>query len=74
MGLPGYVTQGVGKSGARWVAIASHPGGPPVHHFSRDKGVYYLLDFSDGGPGRLVDAARDFRAILKHLVARSKKH
>ena len=68
------MTHGVGKSGARWAALATRPGGPPVHHFSRDKGVYYLLDFSDGGSGRLVDAARDFRAILKHLAKKPREH
>ena len=72
-GLPGYVVQGVGDSGARWAAILDRPGGLPLHHFSRDQGVYYLLDFSGGAPGRLVDAARDFREILKHLPSRPRR-
>ena len=73
-GLPGTVVQGVGASGARWAAIVDRPGGPPLHHFSRDQGVYYLLDFSDGAPGRLVDAARDLRALLEHLPARPRRN
>ena len=70
-GLPGHVAEGRNQAGFRWAAILDGPDGSPLHHFCCDQGVYYLLDFSDGGPGRLVHAGRDFRAILQRLVKRT---
>ncbi len=66
-GLAGHVTRGYNARGQMWAALLAKPNGPPVHHFCRDKGVYYVLDFSDGGPGRLVDSGRSFAAVLDHL-------
>ena len=66
-GLAGHATRGYNAQGQMWAAILDRPDGPPVHHFCRDKGVYYVLDFSDGGPGRLVDSGRSFAAVLDHL-------
>ncbi len=66
-GLAGHVTRGCNAKGQMWAAILERPDGPPLHHFYRDKGVYYVLDFSDGGPGRLVDSGRSFGAVLDHL-------
>ena len=66
-GLPGHLTRGFSETGAMWAAIVEQPGGPPLHQFCRDKGVYYLVDYSGPPSGRLVDASRSFREILKHL-------
>jgi hypothetical protein len=53
-----------------WAAILERPEGPPLHHFSRDKGVYYVLHFTEDGQARLVDASRSFAEVLDHLPAR----
>ena len=66
-GLPGRMTRGAGQSGRIWAAILDRPGGRPLQHFCREQGVYYLLDFSGPGEGRLVDASRRFDDVLKHL-------
>ncbi len=69
-GLAGHVARGYTSNGQMWAAILDRPDGPPQHHFCREQGVYYVLDFSGGHAGRLVDAGRDFDEILKHLPAR----
>ena len=66
-GLPGHVTRGFGQTGAMWAAILDRPGGRPLQHFCREQGVYYLLDFTRRGEGRLVDAGRRFDELLRHL-------
>lgn len=66
-GLPGHVTRGFGQTGAMWAAILDRPGGRPVQHFCREQGVYYLLDFTDHGEGRLVDAGRCIEELLGRL-------
>ena len=66
-GLPGHVTRGAGQSGHMWAAILDRPGGRPLQHFCREQGVYYLLDFTSHGEGRLVDASRRFDDVLKYL-------
>jgi hypothetical protein len=69
-GLAGHVTRGYNKRGRMWAAILERPEGPPLHHFSRDKGVYYVLHFTEDGQARLVDASRSFAEVLDHLPAR----
>ena len=69
-GQPGYVTRGVGETGDMWAAILDRPGGYPMQHFCREQGVYYVLDFTGPGAGRLVDANRRFDEVLKHLPER----
>ncbi len=68
-GLPGHVTRGAGQSGHIWAAILDRPGGRPLQHFCREQGVYYLLDYTSHGDGRLVDASRRFDDMLRHLPA-----
>lgn len=74
LGLAGSVTRGYNARGQMWAAILERPNGPPLHHFCRDRGIYYVLDFSDGGPGRLVDSSRSFNAVLKHLPKEPPRH
>ena len=69
-GAPGHVTRGYTPSGLMWAAILERPDGSPVHHFTRDKGVYYLLHVAPDGNARLVDANRSFDEILAHLPQR----
>ena len=66
-GQPGHVTRGFGETGDMWAAILDRPGGSPMQHFCREQGVYYVLDFTGPGAGRLVDASRRFDEVLKHL-------
>ncbi|MDH3593650.1 MAG: hypothetical protein OEM93_02260 [Rhodospirillales bacterium] len=70
-GRPGYVTRGVSETGDMWAAILDRPGGYPMQHFCREQGVYYVLDFTGPGAGRLVDASRRFDEVLKRLPERS---
>lgn len=70
-GLAGHVARGFTRNGHMWAAILDRPAGPPLHHFCREQGVYYVLDFTGGDAGRLVDAGRDFDEILRHLPARA---
>lgn len=70
-GLPGHVTRGFGQTGAMWAAILDRPGGRPMQHFCREQGVYYVLDFTGRGEGRLVDAGRRFDEVLGRLPGRS---
>ncbi len=67
---PGYVTRGVSETGDIWAAILDRPGGYPIQHFCREQGVYYVLDFTGPGAGRLVDASRRFDEVLKRLPER----
>jgi hypothetical protein len=69
-GAAGHVTRGYTPSGLMWAAILDRPGGSPVHHFCRDKGVYYVLHVGADGQARLVDANRDFTEVLAHLPGR----
>ncbi len=69
-GAPGHVTRGYTPSGLMWAAILERPEGSPVHHFTRDKGVYYVLHVGSDGRARLVDANRSFDEILARLPQR----
>lgn len=69
-GQPGFVTRGYSPGGRMWAAIRKHPSGPPVHHFCREQGVYYVLHFGDDGESRMVDAHRSFAELLQHLPNR----
>lgn len=66
-GQRGHVTRGVSETGDMWAAILDRPGGYPMQHFCREQGVYYVLDFTGSGAGRLVDASRRFDEVLKRL-------
>ena len=70
-GLPGTVARGFTTKGQMWAAILERPDGAPLQHFCRDKGVYYVLDFTGPAAGRLVDASRRFEEVLKKLPGRS---
>jgi hypothetical protein len=67
---PGCVTRGFGERRVMWAAILDRPGGYPIQHFCREQGVYYVVDFTGPGAGRLVDASRRFEEVLKHLPER----
>jgi hypothetical protein len=67
---PGCVTRGFGERGVMWAAILDRPGGDPMQHFCRERGVYYVIDFTGPSAGRLVDAGRRFDDVLKHLPER----
>ncbi len=69
-GQRGHVTRGFSETGEMWAAILDRPGGYPMQHFCREQGVYYVLDFTGPGAGRLVDASRRFDEVLKHLAGR----
>lgn len=69
-GRAGYVTRGYNTRGQMWAVLRRHPNGPPVHHFCRDQGIYYVLYFDESGESRLVDAHRDFTEILSNLPDR----
>ena len=69
-GAPGHVTRGYTPSGLMWAALLERPDGAPVHHFTRDKGVYYLVHYTADGDARLVDANRSFDEILARLPER----
>jgi len=73
-GLAGHVARGFTSNGQMWAAILDRPDGPPLHQFCRDQGVYYVLDFTGGDAGRVVDAGRDFGEILSHLPTRPPGH